>query len=289
MKGLTPYVIVTAFFVSVLASGSPALGEDAVYLIESMRTGTGEARKTARESLTAMGADALSALIEATYDLDESIRWEAVNLLGSIAVRNPEPSLVAIPALLKRAITEVAPHPRWRSLWALSMFPDEAIEELVIPRLWGGLYSKDDQIQWYTTVALAYFRQPDAVSRLNHGLDREDAFDRWEAIYCLGMIHDESSVRLVMEIVVDTETREATLRQEAAMTLGKIGDPTAITALVTALADPEASMRWRAAQALAKLGDPSVVAALNETLAREEDEFAQQQIKATIDSLLGGS
>jgi len=269
-----------------LATGPPALGEDAANLIESMRTGTAEARKTSREKLIALGVDALSALIEATYDPDESIRWEAVNMLGSIAVRDPEPSLVAIPALLKRAITDDAPHPRWRSLWALSVFPAEVISEQVIPRVWSGFYSKDDQIQWYTTVALAYFKQTDVVSRLNHGLNREDAFDQWEAVYCLGMIHDENSVLLVMEVVVDTENREPRLRQEAAMTLGKIGNATAIPALVAALADPKAPVRWRAAQALAKLGDSSVVSSLNDALAREEDAFAREQIKEAIDALL---
>ena len=123
---------------------------------------------------------------------------------------------------------------------------------------------------------------------LNEGLDSSDAFQAWEAVYCLGMVHDEESVPLLTEILTDVEGREKGMRQEAAMTLGRIGDLAAIPALIVALEDPEAGVRWRAAQTLSGFGDPGAIPAIESALALEEDEFAVEQMRRAIEKLREG-
>jgi len=212
------------------------------------------------------------------------IRWDAVNVLGNLAGRDPEAFRPAIPALVARALTDINTHPRWRSLWALGAFPKETIEEEVIPRLREGLKSSDDRIVWNAAVAMAFFGQEEVAPILDQGLSSKNQFQRWEAAYCLGMVHDEASVDLLCRIV-SNPNEDQRLRQEAVNSLGRIGDPGAIPVLIAALKDPAAGIRWRAAIALANIGDPSVIPALKEALANEKDPYAAQQIQKAIDRL----
>ena len=283
-KGATIIVVIASLLLSLTAIALAA-NDDPYYWIEYMREGDSEARKEGREALIGMGAAAVSTLIKATQDPDDWIRWEAVNALGSIAFDNPEPVIPAIPALVERVLTDTNSHPRWRSLWALATFPSTVVTEQVVPLLWVGLESEDERIVWNTVVALAFFHQPDAAPLLNQGLDATDSFQRWEAVYCLGMVHNEESITLLSDVITDIEQRATRLRQEAAMTLGKIGDSNAITALLTALEDPEAGVRWRVAQALSKLGDFSVIPAMEAALAQEEDDFTAEQMQKAIEKL----
>lgn len=277
------------FLVAVLVCAPGVTGvatnDDPAYWIELMREGTSEARKEAREALIALGAEAVPSLIEATRDEAGFIRWEAVNALGTIASGEADSVIVAIPALVERAITDSDVHPRWLSLWALSAFPDDVIADEVVPRLRLGLDDTDDQHQWYATVALAYFKQPEVTPRLHQGLDREEAFDRWEAVYCLRFVHDENSVTLLVGVLRDVERGDIRMRQEAALTLNLIGDPSAIPALLDALLDPEPAVRWRAAQSLAQLAGASVLPELEDALARETDPLARSAMERIIEDL----
>ncbi|UCF10850.1 MAG: HEAT repeat domain-containing protein, partial [Candidatus Bipolaricaulota bacterium] len=260
-------------------------GEDAAYWIEVMREMTNESRKAGREALIAMGAEAVPALIEACADENDWIRWEAVNALGSIAHADHESALPAIPAMTVVALTDDNPHPRWRSLYALACFPQETIDGITVPLLLAGLDDPDPQHRWYAAVALAYFKQKVAAPFLNEGLTREDSYERWEAVYCLGFVHDEDSVGLLIAVLLDVENQETRIRQETALVLGRIGDPVAAPALIEALEDPEAAVRWRAASSLSRFADPSVLPALEAAYEREEDEFAKEQIAKAIGQL----
>jgi HEAT repeat protein len=255
---------------------------DSVYWIDVMREGTSEARKQGREAVIALGTEAVPALIEATRDELHFIRWEAVNALGTLAGKDPVALVEAIPALVERATRDDNPHPRWRSLWAISTFPDDVVAGEAVPRMWDALAVDDDQFQWYTTVALAYFGEADVAPRLHDGLDREDAFDRWEAVYCLGFVHDEDSVGVLVGALLDVELADTKVRQEAALTLRDIADPAAIPALLEALLDPEPAVRWRAASALASLAGASVLPELEDALAQETDSLALEQMEGIV-------
>jgi len=259
--------------------------QDAAYWLDVMREGTSQARKEGREALIALGSEAVPALIEATRDEVHFIRWEAVNALGSLAGQDPTALIEAIPALVERATRDDNPHPRWRSLWAIGAYSDDIVAEEALPRMWDALEVDDDQFQWYTTVALAYFEQAEMAPRLHDGLDREDAFDRWEAVYCLGFVHDEESVNVLIGVLSDVESADGKVRQEAALKLRDIGDPAAIPALLEALFDPEPGVRWRAASALASLAGPSVLPDLEDALARETDSLALEQMEGIVDRL----
>lgn len=259
--------------------------EDAAHWIDVMSEGSIEERKAAREALIALEAEAVPALIEMCEDPDELLRWEAVNALGAIAQVDPDAAAEAIPALVARASTDHGGHPRWRSLWALTCFPDDVIATDIVPRLYLGLEDPEDQARWYATVALAFFRQPDVAPLLNQGIDREAWFDRWEAIYCLRFVHDENSIVLLIAVFSDAENPEDRSRVDAIMTLSKIKDPTAIPALTGALTDPLPQIRWTAAQALAAIAGISVLSELEAALTRETDPFARERMEGIIDDL----
>ena len=278
-------VVVSVLTVAVLGGCRPPAGEDATDWIESMRNGGGEARAEARQALIEMGPAAADALIDATLAEEDFIRWEAVNALGSLADDHLEAALPALPALVERVLVDRDSHTRWRSLWALSVFPEDVVQAEAIPLMREGLEQADAGIVWNAVVGLAYFREPDVAPFLNRGLSDNEGFARWEAVYCLHMVHDRDSLPLLTALITDTEAVEKSLRQEAAMTLGRIGDPQAVPALVAALRDPEAHVRWRAAAALAKLGAKDTVPDIEAALAQEQEEWAIEQMQAAIEQL----
>jgi hypothetical protein len=75
------------------------------------------------------------------------------------------------------------------------------------------------------------------------------------------------------------------VRVQAALVLGKLGDPRAVPWLEKALADPNKTVRGIAAQALGQLGDPSATEPLRELLKRESDPFARSQAEKAIAAL----
>ena len=278
---------VSFLVLAVLALGSSTTDEDPAYWIEYMREGDGEARTEARHALIAMGPAAVADLIDATLDEEDFIRWEAVNALGTIADKHTDAVLPALPALVERVLIDWDPHVRWRSLWALSVFPEEVGQTQIVAGLRQGLENNDPRIVWNAVVGLAFFRQPDVAPLLNQGLSENEGFAQWEAVYCLRMVHNDESVVLLAELIVAVETREKSLRQEAAMTLGRIGDPTAIPALVAALEDPEAHVRWRAAAALVNLRAVEALEAIEAALEKETADFAIEQMQQAIEQLKG--
>jgi hypothetical protein len=77
------------------------------------------------------------------------------------------------------------------------------------------------------------------------------------------------------------------VRVQAALVLGKLGDPRAVPWLVKALADTNKTVRGIAAQALGQLGDASATEPLRELLKRESDPFARSQAEKAIAALAG--
>lgn len=278
-------IALVAVFLFQFAGGAVAEEADAAYWINVLRESPSEACSIARAELIAMGTGALPALIAACRDENDWVRWEAVNALGSIAHQEPAASIVAIPAMSSVALTDDNSHPRWRSLYALACFPQETIDASIIPLLLGGLKDPAPEHKWRATVALAYFGQQVAVPMLNEGVKRKDSYEKWEAIYCLGFVHDETSIACLIEVMLDLE-QETRIRQESALVLGRIGALTSGPALVEALRDPEPGVRWRAASSLARLESASALTDLQIAYEAETDEFAQEQISRAIEILM---
>jgi HEAT repeats len=78
------------------------------------------------------------------------------------------------------------------------------------------------------------------------------------------------------------------VRVSAALTLGKVGGPAAVPALIRALADQNNSVRGIAAQSLGKIGDSAAAEPLKDLVRREGDSFVRSQASAALALLSGG-
>jgi hypothetical protein len=75
------------------------------------------------------------------------------------------------------------------------------------------------------------------------------------------------------------------VRVQAALVLGKLGDPRAVQPLIKALGDQNKTVRGIAASALGQLGDASAVEPLRALIRRESDPFPRGQAEKAIASL----
>lgn len=73
-------------------------------------------------------------------------------------------------------------------------------------------------------------------------------------------------------------------RWKAAETLGRIGDPAAVEALIDTLWDEDARVRLKSAWALGRIGDMKAYSPL-QRLYRMEDEGAQEIIREALDAI----
>jgi deoxyhypusine monooxygenase len=233
------------------------------------------------QALADQGRPTLDALIQATEDPAWKVRWDAVNTLGELG--KPQ----ANPALVRRALYDDNPHPRWRSLWALSAIDSSGVE--AIPLLRRGLEDPDPVVVRNAAVALAFFKQPEARPELLQGLQDPDEWRRWEAVFSLKNIGDQEVAEALSRLLNAEVEPAVRVRQEAALTLGRVGGDGVIAALLDALRnDLSAQVRWRAALALSWLGDPSVVTSLDEALSTEQDTFVRESIEKAIAKLQEG-
>jgi hypothetical protein len=75
------------------------------------------------------------------------------------------------------------------------------------------------------------------------------------------------------------------VRTQAALLLGKLGDPAGVEPLVKSLGDDNKTVRAMAAQSLGKLGGDKATAALKGLLTREPDSFVHGQIEKALASM----
>ena len=79
------------------------------------------------------------------------------------------------------------------------------------------------------------------------------------------------------------------VRVQAALVLGKLGDPTAVPSLIKALADQNSTVRGIAASALGQLGDGSASDPLRDLVKRENEGFVRTQATKALALLAGGA
>jgi hypothetical protein len=87
--------------------------------------------------------------------------------------------------------------------------------------------------------------------------------------------------------VVD-ESSNYKMRVQAALVLGKVGDPRAVQPLIKALGDSNKTVRGIAASALGQLGDSAALDPLRELLRRDSDAFVHGQTEKAIAALSSG-
>ena len=242
-------------------------------LVEGLASPSFNERKEAREGLLSLGAAAVPPLILATESENALLRWEAVNLLGTLG------DLRATDAVLHVAMTDSEVHARWRANWAITNLDDGT----VVPRLIAGLDDEDPTVAWNAAVTLSLFGTVEAVPFLHQGLDATD-WRQWEAVNALGRVwNDETAPKLIVVLQEGPED----VRKEAALSLGRIGGEGALAALLEALSDdPSFEVRWRAAMMIGHIGDKETVTLLIEIRAKEEHQFVIEQIDEAIEALM---
>lgn len=221
----------------------------------------------------------IDGLIEATEDPVWKVRWDAVNELGKIKDQR------AIPSLLKRALYDENPHPRWRSLWALKSV--DPTGEQTIPLLKTDLHeSKNSVAVKNAAVALSFYGCPESRLELMRALRDPDEYRRWEAVFCLKEVGNSEAATALIPLLNHENESSLKVRQEAVWTLGYIGEKEAAEVLLHLLkTDQSPQIRWRAAAALSRIGDGSHAIELEKILAMEEDEHVKTSLSRTIKTL----
>jgi len=217
-------------------------------------------------------------LIKATQDPDWSVRWDAVNALGEL--KDPR----GIPALVERALHDDNPHPRWRSLWALSSVDSsgQGAAPLLIP----ALQDSDLVVARNAAVALAFFGRPEARLELLRGLKYPANFRRWEAVFSLREVGSPEVVAALVPMLNPTNEPAEDVRAEVALALGHVGGKEVVPDLLKALqTDPSAGVRMRVALALPQVADVSVIGELEQALAVESDPQVRELLEGAVAEL----
>ncbi len=207
-------------------------------------------------------------------------RWDAVNELGVAGDAR------GIPALAHVALHDDNAHPRWRSLWAIGSIGDG--DRQARPLLVKPLETPEasDRLRYNAAVALAFFGDSAGVALLQDALEHEDSFQRWEAVYSLGILKDSGSAAVLAKRLDHQIESNVRIRGETALVLGRIAASDAPTQLLRALNDdPAQEVRWRAAMALMSVGSAEHEPELRQRLAEEDHPEVQEWIEKAIDAI----
>lgn len=244
----------------------------AIQLVEQLGDSSPDERGEAREGLLLLGAAAVPALIGATESTSAVLRWEAVNLLGTLG------DLRATDAVLLVAMSDCDVHARWRANWAITSLDDGT----VVSRLIAKLEDDNPVLAWNCAVTLSLFGAAEAVPFLHRGLNAQD-WRQWEAVNALGRVWNGATVSKL--IVVLREGPED-VRKEAALSLGYIGGAEVLVALLGALSeDASFEVRWRAAMMIGHMGNREAAAELRDIRTRESHPFVIETIDKAIEAL----
>ncbi len=251
------------------------------------RAAIGRSSKTSPSAVSAAAADArprnqptvepVPDLIRATRDPIWKKRWDAVNALGIL--KDPR----GMAALTERSLHDDNPHPRWRSLWAMSAVDRKATA--AIPTLVEGLQSADPIVVHNAAIALAFFGRPEALDQLLRTLNDPDNFRRWEIVFSFRKLRNAAVVPALVPLLDAANEPSTRVRGETALVLSRIGDgdDTVAPALMRSLrTDVSHKVRWRAALALASVGDACLTAVLRDIMSSETVSRVREQIKKTI-------
>ena len=125
----------------------------------------------------------------------------------------------------------------------------------------------DPLVRSYLAMAMGSTKDTTFGSVLMDGLKDETLETRIAAIQALGMIQYKPAVKPMGDLIQKTDTE--TERLSATISLGMIGDRSAVPSLERLLEDEQANIRWDAAIALAKMGEKSGAYIIEGLLDRE--------------------
>ena len=204
-----------------------------------------------RREVAAVGA--LLEVVERPDEL-EAVKVEAIEALGML--RDPG----VVPRLLDHLRREPVPRVRGQIV--------DLLGELGGEQAWSVLRTllqtdPSPEVRGQAAVALGRLRDPGARTVLEERLhDEPETHTRLALLQGLGLLGDPAALPTVLSLF--STATEPSLRQGAALTMGRLGDHRATAALVAALQEPSVSpdLRQAMAMALGQLHDPSAIAAL---------------------------
>ena len=244
-------------------------------LIAGMADGDSNVRKTCIALLQVLGQDdpaaAMKLLQRTLPDTDPGV------LRDALARRNASVAEQIIPKVVEAMKGNGAARgPGGDVLGALTARREQSVKEL-LPLL----ADKDDGVCSGAAAALGKVGSPTPVPQLVDAMHTRSAQVRRVAIGAIALIaHSSCEAALTEAIRNKDDDNEA--RAQAAVGLGRIGTPTAIATLVSALSDDDLKVQVAAVDGLADAGEPAVPA-----LARAiRDPEARTRIRAI--QALGG-
>ena len=89
----------------------------------------------------------------------------------------------------------------------------------------------------------------------------------------------------IMQLIKELKHKDDNVRQNAAETLGIMGDEKAIDSLILALKDKNKFVRQEVVSALGRIGDRNLLEPLTRALAEEKDEYVKLFINKVLDKL----
>ncbi|MBN2490373.1 MAG: HEAT repeat domain-containing protein [Planctomycetes bacterium] len=164
---------------------------------------------------------------------------------------------------------------------ALGMIRDKKAVEWILDR---ARMASDTELRGRLVLALGEMRHPQILPTLTGVIRHREAFLRRNAVLALGKQGDPRAVGVLIE-ALDNESEDL-VRQALFEALGNLGDPKASPAIEKQLGAGHWSVRVAAIEALGKLRTESAVGALIAQMQKEEGRLLTD-IRAALEDLTG--
>lgn len=175
---------------------------------------------------------------------------------GCLQPADPDHTINRLPAK-QRALDVLNAAVYYRANPVVRVEAVEAMESSACPEThpWirGALADEHPAVRFAACVSLGNLNDLASVDRLRERLTDPDVSVQAAATYALHKLgHSERTGRLATSLLTHDEI---TVRRNAALLMGMLGEPSAIKVLARAMKDPDAGVRQHALEAMARLGN----------------------------------
>lgn len=204
-------------------------------------------RQQTVQVLEHLGVDPVALMIKQLTDEDSAIRHRAVRTLGLFASPRVIDPLIRCLADKNEGVRKQAAH-------ALVEMGHQAVDPLI-----DSLAYNDETVRQQAASILAKLGV-DATARLIVGLANPDWLVRKQAAHILGIIADSRAVQPLIQLLVTDKNKNVS--KQAYYSLREMNIAVSLLHLIERLSDADADVREQAAYTLGQLGDPRAIAPL---------------------------
>jgi len=220
-------------------------------LIEDLRSEDESVRRIAAEDLGDCGdSDGVEPLVDALSDPSPAVREAATEALIRIGGER----------VVVHALTELRSESAAARTAACCVL--KQLGEVAVPHVAQQLADDDKDVRLFAIDILAGIGSPSAEQALMATLEDRDASVAADAANALGEIHAVAAV----DALIGALRANPWIRCAVARSLGQIGGPDAVRALVDLTTDEDSLVAFAAIESLAKAGDASAYACLGTQL-----------------------